>query len=65
MIRLFKVHYPLRTLVLLVGEAFIVGFSLLLATIWRNPDKWLLGNVEGGYLQILEELGPKILVVTL
>jgi len=64
-IRLFKVHYPLRTLVLLVGEAFIVGFSLLLATIWRNPDKWLLGNVEGGYLQILEELGPKILVVTL
>ena len=65
MIRLFKVHYPLRTLILLVGEALIVGFSLLLATMWRNPDKWLLGNVEGGYLQVLGELGPRILVVTL
>jgi sugar transferase (PEP-CTERM system associated) len=63
-IRLFKVHYPLRTLVLLVGEAMIVWFSFLLATMWRNPEKWLLRNVEGGYLQVLAELGPKILVVT-
>jgi sugar transferase (PEP-CTERM system associated) len=63
-IRLFKVYYPLRTLVLLVGEALIVWTSFLLATIWRNPDSWLLGNVEGGYLQVLAALGPKILVVT-
>jgi sugar transferase (PEP-CTERM system associated) len=63
-IRLFKVHFPLRTLVLLAGEALIVWFSFVLATMWRNPDKWLLGNVEGGYLQVLAELGPKILVVT-
>ena len=64
MIRLFKVYYPLRTLILLVGEAMIVWLSFLLATIWRNPDKWLLRNVEGGYLQVLSGLGPQILVVT-
>jgi sugar transferase (PEP-CTERM system associated) len=63
-IRLFKVYYPLRTLVLLVGEALIVWSSFLLATIWRNQDSWLLLNVEGGYLQVLAVLGPKILVVT-
>ncbi|MGA7928930.1 MAG: TIGR03013 family XrtA/PEP-CTERM system glycosyltransferase [Candidatus Sulfotelmatobacter sp.] len=64
MIRLFKVYYPLRTLVLLVGEAFIVWTSFVLATIWRNPDSLLLLNVEGGYFQVLAVLGPKILVVT-
>ena len=64
MIRLFKVYYPLRTLVLLVGEAMIVWLSFLLATVWRNQDSWLLVNVDGGYLQVLEVLGPKILVVT-
>jgi sugar transferase (PEP-CTERM system associated) len=63
-IRLFKVYYPLRTLVLLVGEALIVWTSFLLATLWRNPDSWLLGNVDGGYLQVLAALGPKILVIT-
>jgi sugar transferase (PEP-CTERM system associated) len=63
-IRLFKVYYPLRTLVLLVGEAMIVWLSFLLATLWRNHDSWLLLNVDGGYLQVLADLGPKILVVT-
>jgi len=63
-IRLFKVYYPLRTLVLLVGEAMIVWFSFLLATVWRNQESWLLVNVDGGYLQVLAVLGPKILVVT-
>jgi sugar transferase (PEP-CTERM system associated) len=63
-IRLFKVYYPLRTLILLVGEALIVLTSFLVATMWRNPDSWLLGNVDGGYLQVLASLGPKILVVT-
>jgi sugar transferase (PEP-CTERM system associated) len=63
-IRLFKVYYPLRTLVLLVGEAMIVWLSFLLATVWRNQDSWLLVNVDGGYLQVLEALGPKILVIT-
>ena len=64
MIRLFKVYYPLRTLVLLVGEALIVWTSFLLATIWRNQDSWLLLNVDGGYLQVLAVLGPKILTIT-
>jgi len=63
-IRLFKVYYPLRTLVLLVGEAMIVWFSFLLATVWRNQESWLLVNIDGGYLQVLAVLGPKILVVT-
>lgn len=64
MIRLFKVYYPLRTLVLLVGEAMIVWLSFLLATLWRNHDSWLLLNVDGGYVQVLAELGPRILGVT-
>ncbi|MGA2647114.1 MAG: TIGR03013 family XrtA/PEP-CTERM system glycosyltransferase [Candidatus Sulfotelmatobacter sp.] len=64
MIRLFKIYYPLRTLVLVAGEVMIVWTSFLLATMWRNPDSWLLLNVEGGYLQVLAVLGPKILVVT-
>jgi sugar transferase (PEP-CTERM system associated) len=64
-IRLFKVHYPLRTLILLAGEALIVWTSFLVATLWRNPDDWLLRNVEGGYLQVLAGLGPQILVVTI
>jgi sugar transferase (PEP-CTERM system associated) len=52
-IRLFKVYYPLRTLVLLVGEALIVWVSFVLATMLRNQDSWLLLNVEGGYIKIL------------
>jgi sugar transferase (PEP-CTERM system associated) len=52
-IRLFKVYYPLRTLVLLAGEALIVWISFVLATILRSQDSWLLLNVEGGYLKIL------------
>lgn len=64
MIRLFKVYYPLRALILLIGEAMIVWLSFLTATLWRNRDSWLLLNVDGGYLQVLSELGPKILVVT-
>ncbi len=53
MIRLFKVYYPLRTLVLLAGEALIVWFSFVAGTMLRSQDSWLLLNVEGGYLKIL------------
>jgi sugar transferase (PEP-CTERM system associated) len=63
-IRLFKVHYPLRVLVLFIGEALIVWSSFLLAMMWRNPDSFLLLNVDDGYLQILAKLGPRILAVT-
>jgi sugar transferase (PEP-CTERM system associated) len=64
-IRLFKVYYPLRLLVLLVGEALIVWSSFLLATLWRNPDSLLLLNIEDGYLQVLSRLGPRVLAVTI
>jgi sugar transferase (PEP-CTERM system associated) len=61
-IRLFKVYYPLRTLVLLAGEALIVWVSFVLATMLRNQDSWLLLNVEGGYLKILVVTGVVLLL---
>ena len=62
MIRLFKVYYPLRTLVLLAGEALIVWFSFVLATMLRNQDSWLLLNVQGGYVKILIVTGAVLLL---
>lgn len=54
MIRLFKVYYPVRTLVLLAGEAMIIWFSFVLGTVLRNQDDyWLTLNVDGGYIKIL------------
>ena len=65
MIRLFNVYYPVRTLVLLVGEALVVGFSFVLGTLLgpivffllsalSNPERALqLKNalfIEGGHL---------------
>jgi sugar transferase (PEP-CTERM system associated) len=61
-IRLFKVYYPLRTLVLLAGEALIVWLSFVLGTVLRNQDSWLLLNVEGGYLKILAVTGFVLLL---
>jgi sugar transferase (PEP-CTERM system associated) len=61
-IRLFKVYYPLRTLVLLAGEALIVWVSFVLGTMLRNEDSWLLLNVEGGYLKILAVTGIVLLL---
>jgi sugar transferase (PEP-CTERM system associated) len=61
-IRLFKVYYPLRTLVLLGGEALIVWVSFVLGTMLRNQDSWLLLNVEGGYLKILAITGVVLLL---
>lgn len=62
MIRLFKVHYPLRALVLLVGEALIVWTSFVLGTMVQNrEDSWLLLNVEHGYLKILAVTGVVLL----
>jgi len=53
-IRLFKVHYPIRTLTLVVGETLMVGVSLLLATILRyREDSYLILNFEFGYYKIL------------
>ncbi len=62
MIRLFKVYYPLRTLVLLVGEALIVWTSFVLGTMLQNrEDSWLLLNVEYGYVKILAVTGVVLL----
>ena len=62
MIRLFKVYYPVRTLVLLAGEALIVWVSFVLGTMLRSQDSWLLLNVEGGYFKILAITGVVLLV---
>ena len=54
MIRLFNVYYPIRTLVLLGGEALLVWASFLVATVWQHPeDSYIVLNYEGGYLKIL------------
>src|SRR5438874_2011644 len=54
MIRLFSVYYPIRTLVLLGGEALLVWTSFLIAAIVRHPeDSYVVLNYEGGYLKIL------------
>ena len=54
MIRLFNVYYPVRTLVLLIGEALIVWTSFLLGAVYSlREDSYLVLNYEGGYLKIL------------
>ena len=54
MIRLFNVYYPIRTLVLLGGEALLVWTSFLVATVWQHPeDSYIVLNYEGGYWKIL------------
>ncbi len=64
MIRLFNVYYPVRTLVLLVVEALIVGFSFVLGTLWNLG--WLEFNnelfIEGGYLRIFTLTGIVLLL---
>ena len=53
MIRLFNVYYPIRTLVLLIGEALIVWTSFLLGAVYEfGPDSYLALNVEDGYYKI-------------
>jgi sugar transferase (PEP-CTERM system associated) len=53
-IRLFNVYYPVRTLVLLAGEALIIWTSFLLGMVLQHPeDSYVLLNYEGGYLKIL------------
>ncbi len=54
MVRLFNVYYPVRTLVLLIGEAAVVSCSFLLALIIRfGPDSYLILNYEYGIYKIL------------
>ncbi len=54
MVRLFHVYYPVRQLVLLLGEALVVCASFLVATlIGFRQDSFLVLNYEGGFLKIL------------
>lgn len=54
MIRLFNVYYPVRTLILLAGEALIVWTSFLLGTVLQfREDSYLVLNYEYGYYKIL------------
>lgn len=53
MIRLFNVYYPVRTLVLLLCEALLVGGSFLLATaLLMGPDTYIVLIYENGLLEI-------------
>jgi sugar transferase (PEP-CTERM system associated) len=53
-IRLFNVYYPVRTLVLLAGEALVIWTSFLLAVWLRfGQDSYLVLNFEYGYYKIV------------
>jgi len=53
-IRLFNVYYPIRTLILLAGEALIVWTSFLVGTMLQfREDTYLVLNFEYGYYKIL------------
>ncbi|HEY7616320.1 MAG TPA: polyprenyl glycosylphosphotransferase, partial [Terriglobales bacterium] len=54
MIRVFNVYYPVRTMILLAGEALIIWTSFLLgAVLVLREDSYLVLNFEGGYYKIL------------
>ena len=61
MIRLFNVYYPVRTLVLLIGEALIVWTSFLLgALLCLGDDTYIALNYEHG---VGEDLRVTLLVL--
>ena len=62
MIRLFNVYIPVRTLVLLVGEALIVWTSFLLGAVYEfRQDSYLVLNYEGGYIKLFIFTGVVLL----
>ncbi|HYU47534.1 MAG TPA: TIGR03013 family XrtA/PEP-CTERM system glycosyltransferase [Terriglobales bacterium] len=62
MIRLFNVYYPIRTLILLLGEALIVWTSFLLAAVVElREDSYLVLNYEGGYVKLFVVTGVVLL----
>jgi sugar transferase (PEP-CTERM system associated) len=53
LLRVFSVYYPARTLILLAGEATIICFSFVVATLIRfGADTTLILNYEGGLYKI-------------
>jgi sugar transferase (PEP-CTERM system associated) len=68
-IRLFKVYYPLRTLVLLAGEVLVVGLSFVagMLLVLRNSEYsglrlWNELFIEDGYLKVLAVTGIVLIV---
>ncbi len=62
MIRLFHVYYPIRTLILLLGEALIVWTSFLVAAVVTlREDSYLVLNYEGGYIKLFIFTGVVLL----
>ena len=54
MIRIFHVYYPVRTLILLFGEALIVCTSFFLGMALQDRDDlYVVLNYEGGYARIV------------
>jgi sugar transferase (PEP-CTERM system associated) len=54
MIRLFHVYFPVRTLLLVVGEVLIIWTSFLIGTVLQyREDSFLVLNFEYGYYKIL------------
>src|SRR5262249_51360137 len=52
-IRIFNVYYPIRTLILIIGEAVLVLASFLLVTVLQyREDSYLVLNFEHGYSRI-------------
>jgi sugar transferase (PEP-CTERM system associated) len=62
LIRLFHVYYPIRTLILLLGEALIVWTSFLVAAVVElRQDSYLVLNYEGGYIKLFVFTGVVLL----
>jgi len=64
-IRLFNVYYPVRTLVLLLGEALVIVFSFLLGAMFTVENMLRFNNeffIERGYLRILGLTGVVLLL---
>src|SRR5260370_35215862 len=58
MVRLFNVYYPLRSLVLLCGEAFVICSSFLLSSrIEFGADSYLVLNLEYYYSNVIAATG--------
>jgi sugar transferase (PEP-CTERM system associated) len=52
-IRLFNVYYPIRTLILMLGEGLVVWTSFLLGAVYElREDSFLVLNYEYGYFKI-------------
>ncbi len=51
--RLFKVYYPIRTVILVLGEALLAWTSLLLGVVWQfREDSYKALNFQYGYYKI-------------